>query len=124
MCPGAGCWRRKSAALMGKSLATSLPSTRCTRLGTLASATTTQSNRTIRTFAAKVAIDVRGRRQGQSADDQEHHGFEGPNLRHLEIRGEPLDDQPLLLRAAAGLEGIEVDVPAVGVDDGDRHRGE
>ena len=65
-------------------------------------------------------FDPAGERQ--PPDQQEDHGLEGPDLGHLEVRGEPLDDQALLLGAAASLEGIEVDVPAIGIDDGDRDR--
>ena len=61
-------------------------------------------------------------RQRQAADDQENHRLESPDLRHLEVGRKPFDDQPLLLRAAPGLEGIEVDVPTVGVEDGNPDR--
>ena len=61
--------------------------------------------------------------QGDAAQDQEDHRLERPDLRHLEIRREPLDDQPLLLGAAAGLKRIQIDVPSVRVHDRDRDRG-
>ena len=62
-------------------------------------------------------------RQGEPADDQEDHRLEGPDLRHLEVGREPFDDEPLLFGAAPGLEGIEIDIPAVRVEDGDADRG-
>src|ERR1700736_5649013 len=98
MCPGAGCWIRKSAALMGKSRATSFPSTRWTKLGTLASSTTRQSTITIPRFTARGASRARAGPRGgrekekkklttldgaprrQPADDQEHHRLERPDL--------------------------------------------